>query len=323
MGHCTRFGGRPGQLATWALALALLAAVAAPAEEEAPRSYGDKADTLGAPEPEAEPEPEAPAINKGRASFTIGNDFTTAYFFRGILQERNGFIYEPYAEVGLNLYKGDGIINSVDAGMGLWFSFQTAKTFASDTGPSNFYELDLYPSLKVGWQGGIETSVTYLWYTSPNGAFDTIQEVDLGLAYDDSELLGPFAFGPTATFAFETGNSVLGTTKGGYVEFAGAPGIELSLPGDDAHNYPVTTTFPLAVGLSLYDYFADGQHNQTFGFFSFGLNMGIPLAFIPPEYGGVTIGAGINVYVLSQTLKQINFDDNPYPVGTGSITWTY
>jgi hypothetical protein len=314
MGKCTRLAER---LVIGAAVLIMVSA--APAQEEAPKDYGQKADTLGTPEPEAE----VTGPNRGKWSFTIGNDFTTAYFFRGILQERNGFIYEPYLETSLTLYEGEGPVTSVSAGMGLWFSVQTEKTFAADTGPSNFYELDIYPSLTVGWQGGLETSVTYLWYTSPNGAFETIQEVDLGIAYDDSELLGPFALGPTATFAFETGNSVLGTTKGGYMELAGAPSVELSLPIEEAEDYPVTTSFPLAVGLSLYDYYADGVHNQTFGFFSFGLNAGIPLAFIPEDYGAWSVNAGITVFVLSDSMQAINFGDNPYPVGTGSINMTY
>ena len=42
--------------------------------------------------------------NSGKLSLTAGADITTAYFFRGILQERNGFIMQPYAELNLNLH---------------------------------------------------------------------------------------------------------------------------------------------------------------------------------------------------------------------------
>jgi hypothetical protein len=52
--------------------------------------------------------PAAAAPNTGRLSLLLGNDFTTAYFFRGIVQERRGFITQPYAEVGLKLYEGKG-----------------------------------------------------------------------------------------------------------------------------------------------------------------------------------------------------------------------
>jgi hypothetical protein len=40
------------------------------------------------------------APNTGKFSISGGVDITTAYFFRGILQERDGFIIQPYGELG-------------------------------------------------------------------------------------------------------------------------------------------------------------------------------------------------------------------------------
>jgi len=45
----------------------------------------------------------AESPNKGLVSLSVGSDFTTAYFFRGILQERDGFIWQPYGEIGFSL----------------------------------------------------------------------------------------------------------------------------------------------------------------------------------------------------------------------------
>ena len=42
---------------------------------------------------------EPPATNNGKVALSVGSDFTTAYFFRGILQERDGFIWQPYGGV--------------------------------------------------------------------------------------------------------------------------------------------------------------------------------------------------------------------------------
>lgn len=316
--HCRAAFGRSLQGA--ALVIVILAPAWAGAAEMAPPVDVRAADTLGTPEPKEEESPTGP--NHGRVSFSLTNDFTTAYFFRGILQERNGFIWEPSAEVGFNLWNGDGPLSSVSLGMGIWNSFQTAKTGATG-GPTNLYETDYYPSLTLGWQGGVETSVTYNVYTSPNGAFVTTQEVALGLAYDDSELLGPFAMGPTATFAFETSNTSFGIKKGGYGEFGVEPGLELSLPFDDAGDYPVTASVPLAVGFSLYDYYNDGVENDVWGFASFGLTASVPLAFVPSDFGAWSVGAGVNVLVLNDTLKAINSNDNPYPVGTFSLAMQY
>jgi hypothetical protein len=333
MGKCTLLGVAAQRVAVVAVAFSLAAPTTARAEagEAAPKEYGQKADTLGTPEPEVE----IAGPNRGRVSFTLASDFTTAYFFRGILQERNGFIWQPYGEMAINLFKGEGILSSVDLGMGAWFSFQSEQTGATGGGPSNLYEVDYYPSISASLSNGLSTSVSYILYTSPNGAFSTIQQLDLGLAYDDSELLGPFAIGPTATFSFEVDNgSDGGSREGGYFELAGAPSIDLSFPADDAGNYPLTMSFPLAVGLSMYDYYefcdldalgdcVGPTHNQTFGFFSFGANAGVPLTFIPDDFGEWSANLGINVLVLSQTLKDVNAGDNPFPIGTFSIAMTY
>lgn len=306
-------------VAAAAVAVAVLGPTAGRAAEDAPPVDVRGADTLGTPDAKEEA-PVGP--NRGRVSFSLTNDFTTAYFFRGILQERNGFIWEPAAEVGFTLWEGDGPLSSVALGVGIWNSFQTAKTGATG-GPTNLYETDYYPSLTLGWQGGLETSVTYYVYTSPNGAFATTQEVALGLAYDDSELLGAWAMAPTATFAFETSNTSFGSQKGGYGEFTLEPGLELSLPMDDAGDYPVTASVPLAVGYSLYDYYNDGVDDPIWGFCTFGLAASVPLAFVPSDFGAWSLGAAVNVYVLNDTLKAINSNDNPYPVGTLSLAMEY
>lgn len=315
-----------GKVAVRALACAAVMVTWGPAaqgraDDEAPAMDERGSDTLGTPEPKEQESPTGP--NHGRISFELTNDFTTAYFFRGILQERNGFIWQPSAQLDIHLWDGDGPLNAVTLGVGIWNSFQTEKTGATG-GPTNLYETDYYPSLTLGWQGGLETSVTYNVYTSPNGAFVTTQEVALGLGFDDSDLLGAFALSPTATFAFETSNTSFGTdTKGGYGEFGVEPGFDITLPMLDPEKYPVTVSVPLAVGISLYDYYNDGIDNPVFGFFSFGLTGTLPLAFIPEDFGAWSVGAGINVLVLNDTLKAINSNDNPYPVGTLSIAMSY
>jgi hypothetical protein len=317
MGKACRFEETAERVALGALMLLLAGVAPVAAAEPTERNYGEKADTLGTAEPE---EPEATGPNKGRVSFTVASDITTAYFFRGILQERNGFIWEPYAEMAINLFKSDGPLSSVDLGMGIWFSFQSDKTGASGSGPTNLYETDYYPSLTLGWSPGLTTSLTYLIYTSPNGAFQTVQQLDLGLAFDDSPYLGAFALNPSTTFSFEVDNTSFGDKEGGYFELALAPGVTLPFPPDP---YALSLTFPLALGLSMYDYYETETSNDTFGFFSFGLNGGIPLAFIPEDFGSWTANLGINVLVLSDTLKDVNDGDNPFPVGTFSIAMQY
>lgn len=311
----------PGAIALCMLALPSTRLLAAEDENAAPAEQPARADTLGTAEPQEE---EAEGPNRGRISFTLTNDFVTAYMFRGILQERNGFIWQPAVDIGFTLYEGDGPLSSVALGFGIWNSFQTEKTFASGNGPSNLYETDYYPSLTLGWSPGIETSLTYLVYTGPNGSFDTIQQLDLGVAYDDSELLGDFAMGPTATFSFELENSSFGSNATGkYFELTIEPGLDVTLPIEAADDYPVTLSFPMALGLSMDDYYDTGTSNPVFGFYSFGMAASIPLTFIPEDLGSWSIGAAITAYVLDDVLKPLVDNDDPFPVGTGSIVMEY
>ena len=272
-------------------------------------------DTLGTPQEEEETGP-----NRGRVHLSIGSDIVNAYFFRGILQERDGFIWQPSGLVSVNFYSGDGVISSWDGSFGVWTSVQTDKTLASGSGPSNWYEADIYPGMSLGFNFGLTTSLSYVNYTYPNGAFPTVQELDWGLAYDDSELLGAFSMAPTATLAFELDNTALGTKKGGYCQLSLTPHHDF----DVIENYPITVAAPLNLGLSIYDYYEDPNDNSdTFGFFNFGLNVGIPLPFIPEEYGSLSTKIGITVYVLSSDLEFYNEGDEVYPVGTWTLAFAY
>lgn len=296
----------------------------ADAAQPAPPATETQSDVLGTPEPQEEKavEAEESAVNKGRISLSIVNDFTTAYFFRGILQERNGFIWQPAVEVGINLWEGDedSIFTSVDFGVGVWNSVQSEKTFATG-GPTNLYETDIYPSLTVSFPNDLELSLVYQVYTSPNGAFDTIQNFDIGLAYDDTDLWGDsgFSVGPSLTVSFELEGTNFGDRRGSWLGLDAAPSIAVLTETD----YPVTLAVPLALGLSISEYYAVDGEDDTFGFFSFGFSASVPLAFIPQDYGAWSVNAGINVLVLGDTLKDANLGDSPFPVGTGGIRMDY
>lgn len=286
--------------------------------EPAPPATETGNDVLGTPQPQ-ENEDDG-KVNKGRVSLSMVSDFTTAYMFRGILQERNGFIWQPSAEVGFNLFDGeDSAFPSIDLGIGVWNSFQSNKTGAV-SGPSNLYETDIYPSLTMGFDNGLEFSMTYYVYTSPNGAFDTVQNFDMGLAYDDTELWGgDFSTGPSITVSFETDRTNFGDQQGSWLGLNAAP----TYVAFAEEKYPLTLSLPLALGLSLSDYYEIDGDDDTFGFFSFGLSTSVPLAFIPADYGAWSAYAGFNLYVLGDNLEAANLGDSPFGVGTGGIRFDY
>src|SRR5205085_10229201 len=164
----------------------------------------------------------------------------------------------PSIGIGLKLYSSeDGVLRTASVGVGTWESVHSDHTGSSGGGPNAWYEADIYPSMTLTWAGGLTTGVTYYWYTSPNNAFNTTEEVDVNLGFDDSPYLDKFALHPSLTLAFETKGSsfqefVSGGTRGhgkGSVAIIGlAPSYAFGVMGDD---YPLTVTMPLSVALSM------------------------------------------------------------------------
>ena len=266
----------------------------------------------------------AESPNKGRLSLSVGSDFTTAYFFRGILQERDGFIWQPYGELGFNLYTAEenssDPVKSFSLFAGSWNSIHSEKTLSDGSGPGNWYESDFYAGLKANFFGNTEAKAFYIAYSYPNGAFNTVQELDVQFSLNDAEWLEKWALNPYVLFAGEFDNTALGTDKGSYAEI----GLRPSFTIIEDENYPVSLALPMKVGLSLSDYYEDVNGNDdAFGFFQGGPVFSVPLAFIPAEYGSWAASAGVAVYAFGDNLKDYNKGNNPWVVGTTSITFSY
>src|SRR5262245_41226402 len=98
-----------------------------------------------APGARAEKSGEPGGLLVGRRTGSVQWDSTNAYFFRGILQERRGYIAEPWGELYYSLYSSeDGFIRDFSIGSGVWASFHTKETLA-EHGPRSLYETDWYP----------------------------------------------------------------------------------------------------------------------------------------------------------------------------------
>jgi hypothetical protein len=258
--------------------------------------------------------------NTGKLSLTAGSDVTTAYFFRGILQERNGFILQPYGELNLNLHADEkATVTSFTLVGGMWNSIHTEKTLADDSGPSNWYEADIYGGFKFSLLNTLETKLLYIAYTYPNGAFNTVQELDAIFTLNDKEWMGDFALYPTVTLASELDNTALGTTQGFYSEI----GVRPSFTVVQSETYPVSLAVPLNVAFGK-DYFdLSRDDDDAFGYARGGLIFGVPLAFIPADYGTWSVSAGAYLYTFGANLEEANLDDDPWVVGTWGVSMTY
>lgn len=226
-----------------------------------------------------------PAVNNGLLTWSAGVDVVSSYIFRGIEQENQGLIVQPFVEVGAPL--GD---SGLDLTIGTWSSIHTEGTGANTGGTSNWYEADLYASLGYSITDQLAVSAGLTGYYSPNGAFSDIEELNLGVAFDDSEIMGDFSFNPYAMLAIETRDA--GGSEDIYLELGG----EFAAPFIESEDMPVSLSFPVVLGLSVDDYYTDANgDNEVFGYFLVGAAASLPLDFVPADYGTWTASAGLDL----------------------------
>ena len=226
----------------------------------------------------------------------IGVEFVSQYINRGVIRENQGVIAQPYADLYFNLYEGDGFINKVSLNLGVWSSIHSAHTFANPFGTTSaWYEFDYSVGLAVTFAKYFTLTPGYLEALSPNDAFNTSRNFTLRLDFDDSELLGAFALHPHVSYLRELDGKIgNGSRKGNYFEVGIAPGATLG---------PVVVTLPITAGFGSNGFYAS---NQGFGYFSGGVNLAVPLTFIPEAYGSWTLNTGATYYYLHRTLARAN-----------------
>ncbi len=246
-------------------------------------------------------------------SLQLNFDATTAYFYHGIIQEDTGPILQPAAKLTVNVYEQDDL--KIDAIAGVWNSFHGQKTAAQTHGDFTeyWYECDLIGGVVVT-KGKVSLTGTYTILTSPSDAYETVQELDFTLAYDDSDQLGKFALHPYALLGIETGADAsdgANSDAGTYLELGVAPGLSV-----DVGQTPVAISFPASVGLSLNDYYQNAAgDDDTFGFAQVGAKAAIPLPF-GDRYGTWTLNAGVSALFLGDNTSEYNGGQDQQVIGT-------
>jgi hypothetical protein len=271
---------------------------------------------------EAKPE-EAKGPNTGRVSLSAGVDIPTDYYFRGIFQEDEDYIIQPYGEVTFKLLEGKGAFTGLGFTLGTWNSLHGGPSGVDgpNADPKIWYESDFYAKITTTWFDDLSAGVIYTAYMSPNDRFATVQELALSLGYNDAKLLGPFALNPSLLLAFEVkGQADAGSHRGVYLQLGLAPGVTLF----DKSALPLTLSFPVLAGISLSEYYEFGTgEDETLGYFQAGVTASIPLKFIPADFGAWQLKAGLNWLHLGDNLKAVNNGDRNEFIGTIGIAFTY
>jgi hypothetical protein len=258
-----------------------------------------------AQEPSTEPaeEPSSPF------TLTLGADIVTAYYFRGIPQENQGLIVQPYVTGALKVFESEsGWLNAVTLSGTTWNSLHNGPTGEGDD-PAIWYESDAIVAATFTVFQDWTLTLGYTAYFSPNDSYNTYQEVNLAVTYDDSDLLGKWALHPRALLAVEiddqadAGNSAfqsVRTREGVYLELGLTP--QFDVIERSAGN--IAVAFPLTLGLSLSDYYetAEGD-DETFGFFDVGAELIVPLDL--PGPGAWTLRGGPHAIWLGDNAAEI------------------
>jgi len=218
----------------------------------------------------------------------LGVTFVSEYISRGLVQVNQGVIAEPYLDLYFKLYEGTGFINKVVFNIGLWSNIDShVEPVGNQSTVRNWEEFDYMPGVSVTFAKNFTFTASYFEFDSPGQTFNTARSLNFNLAYDDTDLLGKFALHPHFTYLREInapGSAGL-QENGNYYEIGVAPGFSAG---------PVAITFPLTVGLGSQGFYA----GDTYGYFAGGVQLSIPISFIPDCYGKWTFSGGYTYYNL-------------------------
>jgi hypothetical protein len=238
----------------------------------------------------------------------FGVDFTTQYFFRGLQQENQGVIAQPWLRLGYDVHESNEGLRDLDLTFGLWNSLHDGPTGGAD-GPwfESAFDVDLAAQL----EDRLHLGAAYVAYTSPNDSFDNIQELQFRARLDDKAMWFESiesGLQPSMTIAFElNGQRDFGDDRGIYLQAGIAPFFGVGNLGDA----PLTLTLPVMAGFSLGDYFEEvgGGNDEFFGFFDVGAELSCPLQFLPVRMGSWDAQAALHWLVLGDNAEERNQGD--------------
>lgn len=241
---------------------------------------------------------------------TGGLDLVNQYNFRGIRQNTDGVSIWPYVDFGFTPFRGDGGLKTVGINLGTWNAFHSQiddfVNLDSEVTSNKWYESDLYATVAFGFNAAT-LGFTYTSYTSPANLFAHVKELAVKLG--GPAAVGGVSLAPYALVAFELsddGQADAGAAKGTYLELGVAPGFA---------GARASLAVPIKLGLSASDYYEFGGEDETFGYFSIGGLVTIPMG------AHANIHGGVELQTFGDTVKAYNrFGDDPLdPSGSAVI----
>lgn len=255
---------------------------------------------------------QADGLHLPGVSATASLDYVSQYFFRGYeqLDSDMGLVIQPGVEFTLPVIDMNSSV--VTATLGTWGSIHTEGsgwpvTPAPGSGPANptsWFEQDIYGSLNFDAEA-FDFSIGLTQYIFPSSASNVnITEASFTLTLNDEPWLGDYAFNPYVMLAVELQNNNVSLGRElSYLEIGGAFEFDMA----EHYGTPLVWSVPIAVGISIDDYYVDSSlAEETFGFVSIGLFGTTPLSGLigTDEYlGAWDLKAGVTLMLLNSDVN--------------------
>ena len=272
----------------------------------------------------------------GFITLDAGIHFTTHYLMRGIPQEDKGVIGQPWIELQMHLYRGNGFITDMYLYGRSWNSFHSGPTGTEDNSTSDrssWYETQFTAGGGLEFFHVLTVSGGYTFRHSPNDSFVTSEELFVRGTIQDKRLwnlsgdVGGWKLEfegvrPHGMFAWETSKQRdNGLNRGVYAEVGAEPGLTLS----PSEHFSFSLSVPFAVGFNVFEYYeVQNKGDAPFGYFRLGFRGTVPLKFIPDNYGQWSLYGGLDWYKLGQNVANgFNDGENDELIGSGGLVFHY
>lgn len=248
----------------------------------------------------------------GAVDVAASIDFVNQYVFRGVRQNSDGMAMWPAIRAGVTVHAGDGLLTRVRVGGGFLSSLHTGDTGSGGPTGKAWYESRVSGSVGLHFAGDVLLETSYTSFTSPNDMFTSVREISVKGALDGRRMFGGVALDPYALAAFELdadpGEGQLdgGRRAGRYLELGVEPKYAIGR---------ITLSTPVAVGLSMSDYYELAMDDHAFGFTTVAGVVTVPLRRSAAS-GSVNIRGSVQYGVLGTTTKAFNGGDRSFVVGS-------
>ncbi len=243
----------------------------------------------------------------------IGVDVVSQFIRLGIPLEDQAAIVQPYIDLSMKVYEGDGWLTKAAVDFRFWNSLHSRRTGASaDSTTDSWFESDFVVGVSLALARNFVVSPYYHAYLSPSDAFSTAHTFGVRFSYSDTDALGPFALHPYALVQWDAdGSPGNGGDEGVYYEAGISPGMQCG---------PFLLRLPIAAGFGSGGFYAGGR---GFGYFSIGVDAEYALACVPASLGAWSLHAHATYYFLGEGTEKANVplirdrDDSEWVFGGG------